>query len=100
MKCMRLPLPISPKYDSPIFEAVALQLVLGLLSLLVLDGGRVAQVFGIALVAFWGGAAVLIWRHAKSPSRVDLELVRFGYFPVLLIAFFLVGWIWGLRGVL
>lgn len=97
---MRLPLPISPKYDSAIFEAVALQVVLGLLSLLVLDGGRVAQVFGIALLAFWGGAVVLVWRHAKSPSRVDLELIRFGYFPVLLMAFLLVAWIWRLRGVL
>lgn len=93
-------LPISTKYDSPIFEAVSLQIVLSLLSLLVLDGGRVAQVFGIALVAFWGGATVLIWRHAKSPSRVDLQVIRFGYFPVLLMAFFLVAGIWRLRGVL
>jgi len=53
MKTMRLPLPISPEYDSPIFEALALQIVLGLLSLLVIDGGGVAQVFGIGLVAFW-----------------------------------------------
>jgi hypothetical protein len=60
MKLFRLPLPISQKYDSPIFEAVALQIVLGILSALILDGGRVAQICGIALVAFWTGAAVLI----------------------------------------
>jgi hypothetical protein len=59
-----------------------------------------AQVFGVALLVFWGGAAVLICRNAKSPSRVDLQLIRFGYFPVLLIAFFLVAWIWRLRGVI
>jgi hypothetical protein len=99
MKAMRLPLPISLKYDTCIFEAVGLQLVLGLLSLLILDGGRVAQMCGIALAAFWSGAVVLIWRHPQSPSRLDLELIRFGYLPVAVIAFFLAGWIWHLRGV-
>lgn len=95
---MKRRLPISPKYDSAIFEAVAIQVALGVLVLL--DGGRVAQVFGIALVAFWPGAAVLIWRRAKTPSRVDLELIRFGYLAVLFIAFFVVTGVWKLRGVL
>lgn len=94
---MRLPLPISPKYDSPIFEAVGLQILLGLLSYLILDGGATAQICGIALVAFWGGAAVLIWRHPQSPSRIDVELIRFGYLPVVVLAFFLVGLIWQLK---
>ena len=99
MNTTSLRLPISPKYDSPIFEAVALQIVLGLLSLLILDGGEVAQICGIALVAFWSGAVVLIWRHPQSPSRLDLELIRFGYLPVVVISFLLTGWIWNLRGV-
>jgi hypothetical protein len=100
MKYTRLPLPISPKYDSPIFEAVAIQIVLGLLGLMILDGGVIAQLCGIALVAFWGGAAVLIWRRPQSPSRVDIELIRFGYLPLIVISYFLVGWIWHLRGLL
>jgi hypothetical protein len=99
MKPLRLPLPISPRYDSPIFEAVTLQIVLGLLSLLILDGGRVAQLCGIAVVSFWTGAAVLIWRHPQSPSRADLELIRFGYLPVVVLVFLLAGWIWHWRGV-
>ena len=74
--------------------------MLGLLGLMVIDPGTFAQMLGIALVAFWGGAAVLVWRRPKSPSRVDLQLIRFGYFPVLLIAFFLVAYIWRLRGVM
>ncbi len=99
MKSLKLALPISSKYDSAVFEAVGLQVALGLLSLLNLDGGVSAQVCGIALVAFWGGVAVLIWRHPQSPSRADLELISFGYFLVVIIAFFLVGGIWHLRGV-
>jgi len=91
-------LPISAKYDSPIFEAVALQIVLGLLALLILDGGLIAQICGIALLAFWSGAVVLIWRHPQTPSRLDIELIRFGYFPVIIVSFFLVAWIWRMRG--
>jgi hypothetical protein len=93
-------IPISPKYDSPIFEAIALQIVLGLLALMILDGGGIAQICGIALVAFWSGAAILIWRHPHSPSRVDIELIRFGYLPLIFISFLLSCWIWHLRGVL
>ena|ERR1041385_2850933 len=98
MKLFKLPLPISREYDSPIFQALVLQMVLGILSGLILDGGMVAQICGIALVAFWTGAVVLIWRHRESPSRLDLELIRFGYLPVIVLAFFLTGLIWHLRG--
>ena len=97
---MRLRLPISPKYDSPIFNAVAIQIVVGIVGLLMIDPVGIAQIFGIALVAFWGGAAVLIWRHRESPSRLDLELIRFGYFPVIVLTVFLVGWVWHLRRIL
>jgi len=94
------PLPISQKYDSPIFEAVALQLVLGFLALMILDGGGLAQICGIALVAFWGGTIVLIWRHPQTPSRFDIEVIRFGYLPLFFVSYLLSCWIWHLRGVL
>ncbi|MEI7939975.1 MAG: hypothetical protein WCK27_25095 [Verrucomicrobiota bacterium] len=98
MKVLRYSLPISKEYDSPIFEAVAIQIVLALLSLLILDGGTVARICGIALLAFWSGVAVLIYRRPLSPSRADLQVIRFGYLPVVVVAFFLVQWIWHLRG--
>src|SRR5258706_80697 len=96
---MKTSLPISPSYRTPIFEAVALQLVLGLLSSLILDGGATARICGIALVAFWSGATLLIWRRPVSPTRSDLQLIRFGYLPLVVVAFFLVHGIWQLRGV-
>lgn len=97
MRHLRQAIPISTDYDRPIFEALAVQVVIGILSLMNLDGGRVAQVCGVALVAFWSGAAVLICRHPHRPSRTDLQLIRFGYLPVVVVAFFLVNWIWYLR---
>ena len=96
---MTHPLPISSSYRRPVFEAVGLQVLLGVLSLLILDGGTTARICGIALVAFWGGAALLIWRRPQSPTRTDIELLRFGYLPLVVIAFFLVHFIWTLRGV-
>ena len=96
---MSYSLPISPTYRKPVFEAVALQALLGLLSMLILDGGTTARICGIALVAFWGGATVLIWRRPQSPTKTDIELIRFGYLPLVLMAFFLVQFIWNLRGV-
>ena len=92
-------LPISPSYRKPVFEAICLQVLLGILSLLILDGGTTARICGIALVACWGGAAVLIWRRPQSPTRTDVVLLRFGYLPVVVIAFFLVHFIWTMRGV-
>lgn len=96
---MTYPLPISSSYRRPVFEAVGLQVLLGFLSLLILDGGTTARICGIALVAFWGGAAVLIWRRPQSPTRTDIELLRFGYLPLVVVAFFLVHFIWTMRGV-
>ena len=92
-------LPISPRYRKPIFEAIGIQMLIGFLSLLFLDGGTIARICGIALIAFWGGAATLIWRNPQTPSFRDLQLLRFGYLPVVAIAFFLVQFIWKLRGV-
>lgn len=97
---MKLRLPISAEYDSPIFEAVALQMILGLLSFMILDGGALAQMCGIALLSFWGGAAVLIWRHPQSPSKLDLCLIRIGYLPVIVITLFLARLVWQLGGAL
>jgi hypothetical protein len=98
MTLLRHRLPISESYDSAIFEAVSIQIVLGLVSLMILDGGTIARICGIALVAFWSGVAVLIFRHPASPSMMYLQVIRFGYFPVVVIAFLLVQWIWHLRG--
>jgi hypothetical protein len=37
-----------------------LQVILGILSLMILDGGDTAHVCGIALVAFWSGVFVAL----------------------------------------
>ena len=91
-------LPISPSYRSAIFDAVKLQVVLGILSLMILDGGDSAHICGAALLAFWGGAVVLIWRHPLTPTTTDLQLIRFGYLAVLVISFAVIELVWVKRG--
>ena len=96
---MSYSLPIAPSYRKPIFEAVVLQALLSILSLLMLDGGTTARICGIALVAFWAAAVVLILRRPRTPTRTDLSFVRFGYLAMVVVAFFLVHFIWHGRGV-
>ena len=91
--------PITSKYRKPIFEAIGLQIVVGFLSLLILDGGTIARICGIALMAFWIGAVVLIWRRPNSPTPADIELLRFGYLPVIFIAYFFVRFISTIKGI-
>jgi len=95
---MSYSLPISLSYRKPIFEAVVLQLILGILSLMILDGGDCARICGAALIAFWGGVVVLMWRHPRTPTKTDLQLVRFGYLPVVAISFVVIHLVWAARG--
>jgi|SRR5437868_1774438 hypothetical protein len=96
---MSYSLSISSNYLKPVFEAVALQALLGLFSMMNLDGGETARICGIALVAFWGGVSVLIWRDPQAPTRADIGFIRFGYLPVVVLAFVLVHFICHVRGV-
>lgn len=99
MRClMNRSIPISDSYRKPIFDAVVLQVILGILSMMILDGGDCAHISGAALLAFWGGTTVLIWRHPRTPTKADLELIRFGYLPVLVFAFVVVHLVWSARG--
>lgn len=89
---MSTELPLSTSYRKPIFDAVGLQVLLGCLSLLLLDGGATARLCGIALISFWGGAIVVIWRRPQAPTRSDMALIQFGSLPVVVFAFILGHW--------
>jgi hypothetical protein len=96
---MNYSLPISPHYRKAMFRALVLQVIIIFLSLMILDGGECAQICGAAILAFWGGVTVQICRHPQSPTYTDIRLIRFGYLPVILLAWILIHFIWHLRGV-
>jgi hypothetical protein len=91
-------IPISPLYRGAIKDALVLQVIIGVFALMILDFGQCAQICGIALIAFWGGAATIICRRPENPTTTDLTLVRFGYLLVIPVAAFLASFIWKLRG--
>ena len=53
----------------------------------------------MALIAYWAGVFVLIWRRPHAPSRFDLGFIRIGYLPVIVLTHVIAPFIWHLRGV-
>jgi hypothetical protein len=91
---MKTMLPISASYRRAIYDALIVQVILGVLAMMVLDGGHMAHTTGIALLAFWSGAAVIIIRRPMAPTQTDLWLIRFGSLPLIVVTASLAEWIW------
>lgn len=80
---------VSPRYKSDVVFALGVQLVVGLFAMLLLDGGRMARVVGVAVLAFWLATALVMTRRPHSPTSFDLAWIRWGFWPVLFAA----GWV-------
>jgi hypothetical protein len=76
----------SPAYDRVIRRALLTQLIVGFLAALMLDGGTSARVVGVAVLGFWLCAAVVILRRPHEPTKFDLAIVHWGFWPILFIA--------------
>lgn len=76
---------------SAIQQAVALLFSFG-----ILDGGGLFLIVVFALLAYWSGAAIILFR--RQVSRIDALILKWGFFPICIISFFLARWIWSLRG--
>jgi hypothetical protein len=74
---------ISAEYDRVIRNALITQAVLGSFAALILDGGIIARVVGVAVLAFWLCVAILVLRRPFKPSRIDLLFIQWGFWPVL-----------------
>ena len=92
-------LPISETYRQPLYNAIGIQVFFGLVSLLILDGGTMARICGVSILAFWGATVVMIWRRPQTPTSTDLFFLKFGFFAVAVAAYFVVPAIWHARGV-
>lgn len=80
-------LPLSPSYRRPAYEAILLQVLICFFASLILDGGTAVMICLIAAGHFWIVAGLLIWRRPQSPTRTGLELLRFGYLPMVVTVF-------------
>ncbi len=70
---------IAPAYRPAIKTALLQQGIVLILAALVLDGGLTLYAAVIALVAYWLGFGILVFRRASCPSRGDLLFVRYGF---------------------
>lgn len=84
---------LSPFYRDATRFALCLQFPIAMLSLLLLDGGTAARVFGIAMSGFWTGAGLIACRRPWNPTRYDLLFWKWGFLPCLVFA----GWLAAMR---
>lgn len=80
----------APEYRRPLWRAVEQQLAMTVLCVLMLDGGQMARLCGIAMAAFWGGASFVLVRRPTSPTAGDLWYLRAGFLPMFLVLWSLV----------
>ncbi len=77
---------VSPMYDRVVRQSLGGQLIAACLAGLLLDGGVMARVVGVALLGFWLSVGILMIRRPLQPGKVDLTFIRWGFLPVLLVA--------------
>jgi hypothetical protein len=85
-------------YKAAIKLAVAQQIPILVLSSCILDGGDIFSICLIPFIAFWVGVWLIRHRRPQTPTRIELFAIRWSYFPLCVMTFFLVDWFWKLRG--
>ena len=73
-------------YDRVVLNSLVVQLILACLAGLLLDGGVMAHVVGVALLGFWLSVAILMIRRPLQPTKFDLAFIQWGFWPVLAVA--------------
>lgn len=79
-------LPLSPLYSRCIYDSLLQQIVCAVLCLLLLDGGRIARVCGVSVIAYWAAAAALMAYRPTPPDPQGLAVLRWGFLPLLAFA--------------
>ncbi len=57
----------------------------------ILDGGRMFRTAWFTTVAHWAVILAILLRRRVSPTRFDLGLIRYGFFPVGIAALIIAG---------
>ena len=93
-------IPISESYRSALWTALIFSLIFVVLSALMLDGGELARLTGIALAVFWGAVAVIMLRRPQNPTSFDLFLIRYGCGPLIIGFWVAISFVWHWRGLI
>ena len=79
-------LPLSDSDRRAIHFALLQQVPCALVCLLLLDGGRLAKVCGVAMLGFWAAAVLIMARRSNSPAPSDIAYLRLGFWPLFALA--------------
>lgn len=97
-----LPLPegvrISPLYRPALRFGGILQAVLGILTALLLDGGRIFGFFGVGFFAYWLIVGLILVRRPLAPTKGDIIFIRWGIVLTLFVAGNCAPFIWKIIG--
>lgn len=74
---------LSSSYRPALRLAMFLQLFLAVFVGMLLDEGVMARFLLIASIAFWTGAALILFRRPQAPTRFDLSYLRIGLVVML-----------------
>lgn len=94
-------LAIPRELRSAIFDSIAIQMLIGFLAGITLDGGFCFQIWVFAMAAYWGGCSLVLIRRWKMLTKTDLGVIRWGFLILAIIVTPLLSvWIWKLRGLI
>ncbi len=89
---------LSKEYWPALGVSLALQIPIGFLSFIALDGGMLWLFCYFAMIAYRCSFLLIIFRRPNTPTKDDLTLIRWGFIPCLFFVPFLMMAVWKLRG--
>lgn len=87
-----------PDLHAAIKFSLVTQVFIVILAGFVADGGAVGQIAFFSFVSFNSYLFSVLLFRPKSPTKLDLVLIRAGFLPTIVITLFLTDYIWDLRG--
>ena len=81
------------RYFEPIKTAVAQQAIVLILASLILDGGQILRLCSVPAMASWICTLLVMLRRPTSPTKLDLAIVKFGFWlaiPLVVVIGFVV----------
>lgn len=79
-------LSVAPTLRTAIWSAFGQHIALLLLTVLVLDGGHLLRICCSAIAGHWAATLFVTFRRPATPTSIDLLLVKYGVWPLVLIA--------------
>ena len=76
---------LSKEFRNALIVSILLQIVLGFLAAINLDGGVFFHLWWRAMAGYWAALIVILMKRPNAPTKVDLFLVRWGFIPLFLI---------------